>query len=48
MQSEFIVLDKVGDEDKWIHNFLEDISCYPKPMSVICVHCDYQSTIKRA
>jgi len=23
MQSEFIVLDKVGDEDEWVHNFLE-------------------------
>ena len=48
MESKFIALDKVGEEAEWLHNFLEDIPCWPKPMPAICIHCDSQSTISRA
>ena len=48
MESEFIALDKAGEEAEWLRNFLEDIPCWPKPVSAICVHCDSQSAIYRA
>ena len=48
MESEFIALDKVGEEAEWLHNFLEDIPCWPKAMPAICIHCDSQSAIGRA
>ena len=47
MESEFIALDKAGEEAEWLHNFLEDIPCWPKPVPAICIHCDSQSTIGR-
>jgi len=40
MESEFITLDKAGEEAKWIQNFFEDIPCWLKPMPTICVRCD--------
>lgn len=46
MKSEFITLDKVGEKAKWLRNFLEDISCWPKPTPTISMHCDSQSTIE--
>lgn len=48
MESEFIALDKAGEEAEWLRNFLEDIPCWPKPVSAICIHCDSQSAIGRA
>ncbi|KAF3683239.1 PP2A regulatory subunit TAP46 [Capsicum annuum] len=32
MESEFIALDKAGEEVEWLRNFLEDISYWPKPV----------------
>ncbi|KAK4738603.1 hypothetical protein R3W88_002300 [Solanum pinnatisectum] len=43
MESEFIALDKAGEEAEWLWNFLEDISYWPKPMAPICIHCDSQA-----
>ena len=48
MESEFIALDKAGEEAEWLRNFLEDIPCWPKPIFVICMHCDNQSAICKA
>ena len=48
MESEFIVLDKAGEEAEWLRNFLEDIPFWPKPMAPICIHCDSQAAIGRA
>ena len=48
MESEFIALDKAGEEAEWLRNFLEDIPCWPKPVYAICIHCDSQSAICRA
>jgi hypothetical protein len=48
IELEFITLDKVIKEAKWIWNFLEDISCWSKPVSAIYVYYDIQSTIKKA
>ena len=32
MESEFIALDKAGEETEWLQNFLEDIPFWPKPV----------------
>ena len=48
MESEFIALDKAGEEDEWLRNFLEDIPFWPKPMAPICIHCDSQAALGRA
>ena len=48
MESEFIALDKVGEEAEWLRNFFEDIPMWPKPVPAICIHCDNQSAILRA
>ena len=37
---EFIAFDKAGDKAKWIQNFLDGISYWPKLVLVICVHYD--------
>jgi len=48
MESEFIALDKAGEEAEWLRNFLEDISFWPKPLAPICIHCDSEAAIGRA
>ena len=48
MESEFIALDKAGEEAEWLRQFLEDISIWPKPVPTICIHCNSQSAIGRA
>lgn len=48
MESEFIALDKAGEEAEWLRNFLEEIPCWEKPVSAINIHCDNQSAIARA
>ena len=48
MESEFIALDKAGEEAEWIKNFLADIPCWSKPVPAILIHCDSQSAIGRA
>ncbi|WJZ99452.1 hypothetical protein VitviT2T_017897 [Vitis vinifera] len=48
MESEFITLDKCGEEAEWLRHFLEDIPRWSKPVPPICIHCDSQSAIGRA
>ncbi|PHT45269.1 hypothetical protein CQW23_14427 [Capsicum baccatum] len=48
MKSEFIALDKVGEEVEWLQNFLEDIPYWPKPVALVCIRCDSQAAIGRA
>ena len=48
MESEFIALDKAGEEAEWLHHFLEDIPIWPQLVPAICIHCDSQSAIGRA
>ena len=48
MESEFIALDKVGEEAEWLRHFLEDIPIWPQHVFAICIHCDSQSAIGRA
>jgi hypothetical protein len=48
MESEFIVLDKAGEEAEWLRHFLEDMSMWTKPVPSFCIHCDSQSAIGRA
>ena len=48
MESEFIALDKCGEETEWLRHFLEDIPRWPRPVPPICIHCDSQFSICRA
>ena len=48
METEFIALDKCGEEVELLRHFLEDIPRWPKLVSIICIHCDSQSAIGRA
>ena len=48
MESEFIALDKCGEEAEWLRHFLEDIPKWQKHVPPICIHCDSQSAIGRA
>ncbi|KAF3652463.1 putative 17.9 kDa class I heat shock protein-like [Capsicum annuum] len=48
MESEFIALDKAGEEAEWLRNFLEDIPYWPKSVAPVCIHCDGQAAIGRA
>ena len=45
MKYEYITLDKCEEEAKWLHQFLKDILRWPKPMPLICIHYDSQSSI---
>ena len=48
MKSEFIALDKCGEEAEWLRHFLEDIPKWQKPVLPTSIHCDSQSAIGRA
>ena len=48
MESEFVALDKCGEEAEWLRNFLEDIPKWTKHVPAISIHCDNQSAIGRA
>ena len=48
MESEFIALDKAGEEAEWLRHFLKNIPMWPKLVLAICIHCDSQSTIGKA
>ncbi|PHU21781.1 hypothetical protein BC332_06888 [Capsicum chinense] len=48
MKSEFIALDKAGEEAEWLRNFLEDIPYWPKLVAPVCIQCDSQAAIGRA
>ena len=49
VESEFIALDKAGEEAEWLRNFLEDIPFWPKPVGPICIHFyNSQAAIGRA
>ena len=47
MESEFIALDKAGEEAEWLRNFVEDIPFWTKPVRPILIHCDSQAPIDR-
>ncbi|CAN4088241.1 unnamed protein product [Withania somnifera] len=48
MESEFIALDKCGEEAEWLHHFLEDIPKWRNLWHLSRIHCDSQSVIGRA
>ena len=48
MESEFIALDKAGEEAEWLRQFLKDISLWQTTVPAICIHCDNQAAISRA
>ena len=44
METEFVALDKSGEEVEWLRQFLrqflEDIPEWMKLLPAICIHCD--------
>ena len=48
MESEFIPLDKAGEEAEWLQQFLKDMPLWQKPVPTIRIHCDNQAAICRA
>ena len=48
MKSEFIALDKCGEEAEWLHHFLEDILRWLRLVPPICIYCDSLFAIGRA
>ena len=48
MESEFIALDKAGEEAEWSLHFLEDIPIWPKLVPALYIYCDSHSAIGRA
>lgn len=46
MEYEFIALDKAREEEEWLHNFLEDIPNWSKPVPAICIHSDSQQLLE--
>ena len=48
MESEFITLDKAGEEAKWLRHFLEDMPMWMKHVPYNCIHSGSKSTIGRA
>ena len=48
IESEFIALEKYGEEAEWLHHFLEDIPRWQRHVPLICIHCNSQYTIGRA
>ena len=48
MKVEFVVLEKIAKEVEWLKSFLEGIPYWPKPVAVICIHCDSMTALTRA
>ncbi|PHT51037.1 hypothetical protein CQW23_10784 [Capsicum baccatum] len=48
MESEFIALDKAGEEVEWLQNFLEDIPYWPKSVAPVCIHYNSRAAIGMA
>ena len=47
MESEFIALDKSGEEVEWLRRFIEDILRWPKHVPAISIYCDSQSATSK-
>ena len=47
MESEFIVLEKAGEEAEWLWQFLKDIPLWPKLVPAIYIHCGNQAAISK-
>ena len=48
LEFDFITLENCGEKATQLHQFLNDISKWSKPMPLIRIHCDNQSDIDRA
>ena len=48
MESELVVLEKLGPEAKWLRSLLIDIPLYTNSIASVCIHCDCQAAIARA
>lgn len=48
MATEFVALASCSKEAEWFRNLLLEIRLWPKPMSLISLHCDSEATLSRA
>ncbi|GKB29982.1 zinc finger, CCHC-type containing protein [Tanacetum coccineum] len=48
MESEFVALVVVGKEAEWLRNLIHEISIWPKPITLISIHCDSAATLAKA
>ncbi|GJY99100.1 hypothetical protein Tco_0516530 [Tanacetum coccineum] len=48
MEAKFVALDKAAEEVEWLRSFLEGIPLWPKPVTVVCIHCDSIDALTRA
>ncbi|GJX97839.1 hypothetical protein Tco_0353637 [Tanacetum coccineum] len=48
MKAEFVALDKASEEAEWLRSFLKSILLWPKPVTVVCIHCDSMAALTRA
>ncbi|GKB38079.1 hypothetical protein Tco_0883021 [Tanacetum coccineum] len=37
-----------AEEAEWLRSFLEGIPLWPKPVNVVCIHCDSMADLTRA
>ncbi|GJV24460.1 hypothetical protein Tco_1377155 [Tanacetum coccineum] len=48
MASEFVALAAAGKEAEWLRNLIHEIPIWPKPISLISIHCDRAATLAKA
>ncbi|GJZ46324.1 retrovirus-related pol polyprotein from transposon TNT 1-94 [Tanacetum coccineum] len=48
IEPDFVALDKAAKEVEWLISFLEGILLWPKPVIVVCIHCDSMAALTRA
>lgn len=48
MATEFVALATCSKDAEWFRNLFLEIRLWPKPMSLISLHCDSEATLSRA
>nr|GEV86174.1 zinc finger, CCHC-type [Tanacetum cinerariifolium] len=48
MEYEFVALAAAGKEAEWLRNLIHEIPIWPKPISLISIHCDNAATLAKA
>ncbi|GJS60353.1 hypothetical protein Tco_0655137 [Tanacetum coccineum] len=48
MELEFVALAAAGKEAEWLRNLVHEILIWPKPITLISIHCDSAATLAKA
>ncbi|GJV60994.1 zinc finger, CCHC-type containing protein [Tanacetum coccineum] len=48
MEFEFVALAAAGKEAEWLRNLIHEIPIWPKPITLISIHCDSVATLAKA